>query len=44
MTRAEQLADFIVTASFGDISGLAVRELKTRVLDSVGCALGAFDN
>jgi 2-methylcitrate dehydratase len=44
MTLAEQLADFIVSASFGDISGIAVREFKTRVLDSVGCALGALDN
>src|SRR5436190_1986100 len=44
MTRAEQLADFIVSVSFGDISGFAVRELKNRVLDSLGCALGALDN
>ena len=44
MTQAEQLADFIVTASFDDMSTLAVRELKTRVLDALGCALGALDN
>jgi 2-methylcitrate dehydratase len=44
MTQVEQLADFIVNASFSDISGFAVRELKTRVLDALGCALGALDN
>jgi 2-methylcitrate dehydratase len=44
MTQAEQLASFIVNASFTDMSGFAVRELKIRVLDSLGCALGALDN
>src|SRR5262245_53928382 len=44
MTQAEHLADFVVNASFSDISGFAVRELKTRVLDSFGCALGALGN
>src|SRR5919201_151006 len=44
MTQVEQLADFIVNASFTDISGFAVRELKTRVLDALACALGALGN
>jgi 2-methylcitrate dehydratase len=44
MTQVEQLSDFIVNASFTDISGFAVRELKARVLDALGCALGALDN
>src|SRR5215831_9986780 len=44
MTQVEQLSDFIVNASFTDISGVAVRELKTRVLDSLGCALGGLDS
>jgi 2-methylcitrate dehydratase len=44
MTQVEQLANFIVTASFSDMSGFAVRELKTRVLDALGCALGAMHN
>src|SRR5207249_6722792 len=44
MTQVEQLAGFIVNASFTDISGFAVRELKTRVLDALACALGALDN
>ncbi|MBI4474953.1 MAG: MmgE/PrpD family protein [Acidobacteria bacterium] len=42
MTKAGQLADFVVNVSFTDISGFAVRELKSRVLDSLGCALGAL--
>src|ERR1043166_9331412 len=44
MTQVEQLANFIVRASFSDMSGFAVRELKTRLLDALGCALGAKDN
>ena len=44
MTQVEHLAGFIVNASFTDISGFAVRELKTRVLDALACALGALDN
>jgi len=42
MTKVEQLADFVVNVSFNDMSGFAVRELKSRVLDSLGCALGAL--
>jgi 2-methylcitrate dehydratase len=42
MTKVEQLADFIVSASFKDLSEFAVRELKARVLDSLGCAIGAL--
>src|SRR5262245_5446959 len=41
MTQAEHLADFVVNASFLDLSDVSTRELKTRVLDSLGCALGA---
>src|SRR5215471_4165628 len=44
MTQAEHLADFVVNASFSDLSALALRELKTRVLDSLGCAIGALDS
>src|SRR5262245_52906368 len=44
MTHAEQISDFVVNASFTDISSLAVHELKIRVLDSLGCALGALGN
>ena len=44
MTQVEQLADFIINASYSDLSGSAVRQVKTRLLDALGCALGAFDN
>jgi 2-methylcitrate dehydratase len=43
MMKVEQLADFVVQASFSDLSLLAMNELKIRVLDSLGCALGALD-
>src|SRR5215468_7242358 len=42
MTQVEQLADFIVNAGLRDMSVFAVQELKIRVLDAVGCALGAL--
>jgi 2-methylcitrate dehydratase len=42
MTHAEQLAGFAVRASYDDLSEAARRELKIRVLDAIGCALGAL--
>ncbi|HEY2384110.1 MAG TPA: MmgE/PrpD family protein [Terriglobia bacterium] len=42
MTQVEQLADFITHVTFKDISGFAVRELKIRILDAAGCAIGAM--
>jgi 2-methylcitrate dehydratase len=44
MTQAEQLAEFIVKTSFTDMSDFAVGELKIRVLDGLGCAIGALGN
>ena len=44
MTQVERLSDFVASASFSDISGFAVNELKTRILDSLGCAIGALGN
>src|SRR5262249_900925 len=44
MTQIQQLSDFIVNASFTDMSGFAVRALETRLLDALGCALGALEN
>jgi len=41
MTHAEQLASFVEESSVEDLSGDALRELKIRVLDSLGCAIGA---
>jgi len=42
MTHAEQLAHFVVRASFEDLSDAARSQLKIRVLDSLGCAIGAM--
>ena len=42
-TLAEQLAKFAVDVSYEDLSDVAKRELKIRVLDAFGCAFGALD-
>lgn len=42
-TLVEQLAAFAVRASYDDLSDQAREQLKIRVLDSLGCALGALD-
>jgi 2-methylcitrate dehydratase len=41
MTIAEELASFVVKTSYEDISDAARLQLKIRVLDSLGCAIGA---
>jgi 2-methylcitrate dehydratase len=43
MTCAEQLAEFIAQASYDDLSDKGREQLKIRVLDSLGCALGAVE-
>jgi 2-methylcitrate dehydratase len=42
MTEAQRLAAFITGASFRELSDRAVEQLKIRVLDSLGCAVGAL--
>jgi 2-methylcitrate dehydratase len=42
MTHAEQLAAFVVGASYDDLSEAARQQLKIRVLDGLGCAIGAL--
>ncbi len=42
MTAAEDLARFVVQASYEDLSELARQQLKLRILDSLGCAIGAL--
>jgi 2-methylcitrate dehydratase len=42
MTHAEQLADFVVSASYEKLSEQARAALKIRILDALGCALGAL--
>jgi 2-methylcitrate dehydratase len=41
-TRVEQLAQFVCDARFDRLSDDAREQLKLRVLDSLGCALGAL--
>ncbi len=43
MTQVEQLARFTVQARYEDLSQQARQELKIRVLDALGCAIGALD-
>jgi 2-methylcitrate dehydratase len=42
-TLVHRLADFVVKAKFNDISDAAKQELKIRVLDALGCAIGAVE-
>jgi 2-methylcitrate dehydratase len=42
MTRAEELAAFVARASYDMLSGKAREELKIRLIDSLGCAIGAL--
>lgn len=43
MTQVEGLAEFVVHTRYEDISQEARQELKIRVLDSLGCAIGALE-
>jgi len=43
MTAVEDLGRFAERASWEDLSEDARRELRVRVLDSLGCAIGALD-
>jgi 2-methylcitrate dehydratase len=42
MTLVEQLAAFVVRASYDELSLVARDQLKIRILDSLGCAIGAL--
>src|SRR5947199_9195189 len=42
MTQVEQLAAFVVRATYEALSKEARQELKIRVLDALGCAIGAL--
>ncbi len=41
MTQVEQLADFVVRTTYDDLSEAACQQLKIRILDALGCAIGA---
>jgi len=43
MAEVEQLAAFVQRASYDDLSPAARSQLKIRILDALGCALGALD-
>ena len=43
MTIAQELASFVVRVSYDDMSPAARREMKIRILDSLGCAIGAVE-
>ncbi len=43
MTQVERLAAFVTRASFEDLSDVAREQLRIRVLDALGCAIGAVD-
>jgi 2-methylcitrate dehydratase len=42
MTQVEQMAEFVVHASYDRLSKDARQQLKIRILDSMGCAIGAL--
>src|SRR6266478_4871418 len=42
MTKAQVLASFVERARFADLSVAAAEQLKIRVLDTIGGALGAL--
>src|SRR5437762_382620 len=42
-TLAQRFADYATALRFEDLSAAAVHEAKRRVIDSLGCALGAYD-
>ena len=41
MTAVERLAQFAVSAPYEDLSEAGCQQLKIRILDSLGCAIGA---
>lgn len=43
MTQVEQLAAFVVRMTYEDLSEEARHQLKIRILDALGCALGALE-
>ena len=43
MTQVEQLAAFVVRTRYEDLSEEARQQLKIRIIDALGCALGAIE-
>ncbi len=42
MSLAERLAGYASSLTYGDLSETAVQEAKKRLLDTIGCAIGAY--
>ncbi len=42
MTLVEEMAEFVSSSSYKALSDKAVLQLKVRVLDAIGCAIGAL--
>ncbi len=42
MDLAGRLADYVTSTKFRSIDAVTVKEMKARVVDAVGCAIGAF--
>ena len=43
MSMVDELASFVVAASYEKLSGVARAHAKVRILDALGCAIGALD-
>ncbi|MEO9146398.1 MAG: MmgE/PrpD family protein [Ginsengibacter sp.] len=43
MTEVQKLAEFVHSRDYKDLSEKAVTELKIRLLDALGCAIGALE-
>ena len=43
MSMVDKLAAFVVAASYENLSGAAQTHAKVRILDALGCAIGAID-
>lgn len=44
MTMVQDLSEFVVSRTYDDLSKAAVDALKIRILDGLGCAIGALDS
>jgi len=43
MTVSEKLAEYVNSVDFADLDERVVHEAKRRIIDSYGCAIGAYD-
>jgi 2-methylcitrate dehydratase len=43
LTVAQQLADYVVSVNYQDLPENVIHETKKRIIDSLGCAIGAFN-